>query len=152
MTDQNALRSAAELLESAAIGDEGDARERTLVRLIQHAGGVPYADAGLIALHALRNSCPRSLGIDGDTLIGWEERVAEAVALLGITLPTGRPWTPNQRDGTRSTIHVKRCCNGCGELIGDIAEEEIACAVADQPLPDVRALCGCTPTERVTDQ
>lgn len=55
-----------------------------------------------------------------------------------------RPWTAERRnpDGT-TTITVKRACNSCGRSLGDITDEEIACAVTGEPLPDVAAECGC---------
>ena len=55
-----------------------------------------------------------------------------------------RHFTPDKTndDGSR-TIHVKRCCNGCGKNIGDVTEAELDAAVAGFPLPDVREECGC---------
>lgn len=55
-----------------------------------------------------------------------------------------RPWTPDESlpDGV-TRIHVKRCCNGCGRILGDVTEAEIDAAVTGAPLPDVTAECGC---------
>ena len=47
---------------------------------------------------------------------------------------TGREW---------KRMTVQRCCNGCGRSLGDVTEQEIECAVAGRPLPDVRQECGC---------
>jgi Domain of unknown function (DUF4326) len=47
-----------------------------------------------------------------------------------VTLPEG---------GER--IHVKRCCNGCGDPIGDVTDDEINRAIDGRPLPDVRKEC-----------
>lgn len=53
-----------------------------------------------------------------------------------------RRFTPDRTnpDGS-TTIHVKRCCNGCGESIGDVTMIEINCAIDGLPLPDVRPEC-----------
>lgn len=49
-------------------------------------------------------------------------------------------------DGSR-TIVTKRACNGCGTLLGDITNVEMAAAIAGAPLPDVRRECpACGPT------
>ena len=58
-----------------------------------------------------------------------------------------RPWTRDQHDGAgRTTIRVKRACNGCGELLGDVTELEVGRAVAGLPLTDVRGECPrCSP-------
>jgi len=53
-----------------------------------------------------------------------------------------RPWTPDEKlpeGGTRVT--VKRACNGCGELLGDVTDAEMDRAVAGLPSEDVRAEC-----------
>ncbi|HET9893743.1 MAG TPA: DUF4326 domain-containing protein [Streptosporangiaceae bacterium] len=53
-----------------------------------------------------------------------------------------RAWTPDLADGhSRRTVRVKRACNGCGELIGDITGYEITAAMNGGALPDVRAEC-----------
>ena len=58
-----------------------------------------------------------------------------------------RPVTPDvtlPEGGKR--IHVMRCCNGCGERLGDVTDEEIECAMSGYPLPDVRRECPrCAP-------
>lgn len=48
-----------------------------------------------------------------------------------------RASTPDYSLDGRKRCHVKRRCNGCGEPIGDVTEEEI---FADR-LPDVRSEC-----------
>lgn len=54
-----------------------------------------------------------------------------------------RPWTPDTLlDTGGRQIHVKRCCNGCGELLGDVTDEEMNAAVRGHPLFDVRDECG----------
>lgn len=77
VVDANPLHTAAVLLEWAAIGDEGDQRERTIARLMLHATGDPYAMAPEIAQHAL----------DGTT--GPQHyAVAQAIITLKIELPS----------------------------------------------------------------
>ncbi|MEU8968100.1 hypothetical protein AB0D11_02295 [Streptomyces monashensis] len=59
-----------------------------------------------------------------------------------------RPNTPDRinEDGSK-TITTKRACNGCGQLLGDITDQEMALAVAGGPMPDVRRECPtCAPT------
>jgi hypothetical protein len=59
-----------------------------------------------------------------------------------------RPNTPDRvnPDGSK-TIRTKRACNGCGQLIGDITDEEFTAAMFGRPLPDVRRECpSCAPT------
>lgn len=56
-------------------------------------------------------------------------------------VPAGRTWTPEMRTDNGSRLTVKRCCNGCGERIGDVLNEEIEAAIALGPLPDVRSEC-----------
>lgn len=58
-----------------------------------------------------------------------------------------RPWTPDETgpDGWQSAI-LKRACNGCDALIGDVTETELDAIVDGLPLPDVRDECPvCTP-------
>lgn len=59
-----------------------------------------------------------------------------------------RPWTPdvvNPETGAR-TIKVKRACNGCGTVIGDVSPFEMEVVMAGFELPDVRGECPtCTP-------
>lgn len=58
---------------------------------------------------------------------------------------TTRPWTPDEHlPGGGKRIHVKRCCNSCGRVLGDVTEAEIEAGVAGRPLPDVTAECGCS--------
>jgi hypothetical protein len=53
-----------------------------------------------------------------------------------------RRWTPDalNPDGS-TTVRTKRACNGCGDLLGDITEEEYNAAVEGRDLPDVRGEC-----------
>jgi hypothetical protein len=57
-----------------------------------------------------------------------------------VTAPT-RPYTPNEHRNGRCVLHVKRACNGCGELIGDVTDQEIEAAIDGLPLTDVRHEC-----------
>jgi hypothetical protein len=57
-----------------------------------------------------------------------------------------RPWTPDERipteDGRWSTrFTVKRACNGCSALLGDVTDEEMEHAIAGLAPPDVRGEC-----------
>lgn len=60
-----------------------------------------------------------------------------------------RPWTDPEpspdSNGVRTV--VKRACNQCGHLLGDITTEEALAAIDGFPLPDVSAECGCTITD-----
>lgn len=57
-------------------------------------------------------------------------------------VPQGRTWTPTIRTSPTSRRGTtKRCCNGCGERIGDVTTEEIEAAMAGLPLPDVTSEC-----------
>lgn len=53
-----------------------------------------------------------------------------------------RPWTPERRNenGGR-TFTVKRACNGCGALLGDVTDAELLHAAGGWPVPDVRGEC-----------
>lgn len=55
------------------------------------------------------------------------------------TTATDRPWTPhtNNPDGS-TTLHMKRCCNGCGDELGDVIDRDID---AHGNLTDVRGEC-----------
>jgi ribosomal protein S27AE len=61
---------------------------------------------------------------------------------------SARNNTPDRvNDDGSHTITTKRACNGCGELLGDITNTEMAAAIAGSPLPDVRRECPqCGPT------
>lgn len=71
-----------------------------------------------------------------------------------------RTNTPDRinADGSK-TITMKRCCNGCGEYVGDITDEEFNASLFGRPLPDVRREClnckdtapepACVPTQIV---
>jgi histidine triad (HIT) family protein len=57
-----------------------------------------------------------------------------------------RAHTPDERtadeDGrTWTRVTVQRCCNGCGQKLGDATDAEIQAGVEGQPLPDVRGEC-----------
>lgn len=62
-----------------------------------------------------------------------------------------RSHTPSKStthpDGRTSTTHtVQRVCNGCGNTIGDVTDDEMDRAVAGLPLLDVRRECPwCAP-------
>jgi hypothetical protein len=58
-----------------------------------------------------------------------------------------RADTPDRvnADGSK-TISMKRCCNGCGNELGDVTELEVRAAMAGRPLPDARGECvNCSP-------
>lgn len=60
---------------------------------------------------------------------------------------SARPSTPDRKnpDGS-TTVTVQRCCNGCGNPIGDVTDAEIDGSIAGLRLPDVRDECPtCTP-------
>jgi hypothetical protein len=87
------------------------------------------------------------------TRIEW--RWADEPAVCG--QPEGKPElhdilprlrTPDRRnDDGSTTITVQRCCNGCGDPIGDVTFIEINLAIDGLPLPDVRPECPrCRPT------
>lgn len=65
-----------------------------------------------------------------------------------------RPNTPDliisemNPDGTvrkSRRITTKRCCDGCGEPIGDVTQRELEYAIAGFPLPSVVTEHGCQP-------
>ncbi|MHA7145462.1 hypothetical protein ACX80U_12165 [Arthrobacter sp. TmT3-37] len=57
-----------------------------------------------------------------------------------------RRSTPDAVSGTKRTITVQRCCNGCANPIGDADDADLNAAMAGLPLPDVRDECAtCTP-------
>lgn len=61
---------------------------------------------------------------------------------------TPRTHTPDRTnpDGS-TTIKMKRACNGCGQHLGDVTEQEMARGINGLPLPDVRRECPtCGPT------
>jgi len=64
-----------------------------------------------------------------------------------------RMSTPDVREpGGGTRIAVQRCCNGCGERIGDVTAAEIECAISGDPLPDVRSECPrCAPELETAD-
>lgn len=55
-----------------------------------------------------------------------------------------RPSTDDARrpDGGR-TLKLKRACNGCGRVLGDVTDDEVNRAMDGRSLPDVRSECGC---------
>lgn len=65
-----------------------------------------------------------------------------------------RKFTPSRKLPSGATrITVKRCCNGCGDEIGDATEFELESAMCGLPLPDVRQECGCwSPAEEHTPE
>lgn len=56
-------------------------------------------------------------------------------------VPSGRTWTPTIETAKGRRVRTKRACNGCGVLLGDVTDDEIASAIAGLPLPDVRSEC-----------
>lgn len=59
-----------------------------------------------------------------------------------------RTDTPPQRTEGGTRITVKRACNGCGELIGDVTDAEMDRALAGLLALDVTGECPtCTPKE-----
>lgn len=64
-----------------------------------------------------------------------------------------RTNTPDRRNPDGSTTRtVKRACNGCHRLIGDVTEKEIEAGINGEPLPDVTVECGCAIVNAWTDQ
>lgn len=69
-----------------------------------------------------------------------------------MTTSMPRTFTPDvvtvDADGRKhTTVKMKRACNGCGERLGDITEQEMARSINGLPLPDVRHECPtCRPT------
>lgn len=65
--------------------------------------------------------------------------------------PTPRTFIPdrvhvNDEGRTVTTIKVKRCCNGCGQYLGDVTDTEMNRAIAGAPQDDVRGECAhCRP-------
>lgn len=54
--------------------------------------------------------------------------------------------TVDEHGRKTTTFKVKRACNGCGQLLGDVTNEEMQRAVHGLPALDVRAECGhCRP-------
>lgn len=84
-------------------------------------------------------------------LDGWHPHVIDPTPPRGhvtvyvtdlTNVPPGRTWTPTIRTSPTSRRGTtKRCCNGCGERIGDVTTEEIEAAMAGLPLPDVTSEC-----------
>lgn len=67
---------------------------------------------------------------------------ADQAAKAAIEERSPRPWTPDVTNPDGSTTkRMKRACNGCGELLGDVTEEEMNAACEGRPLPDVRDEC-----------
>lgn len=68
-----------------------------------------------------------------------------------------RKFTPPEKLSSGATrLTVKRCCNRCGDEVGDATQAELEAAMNGSPLPDVRQECGCwspleehTPGQRV---
>jgi hypothetical protein len=61
-------------------------------------------------------------------------------------LPRRRTPDVLNPDGSR-TLTVQRCCNGCGDPLGDVTLIEINLAIGGRPLPDVRPECPrCRPS------
>lgn len=65
---------------------------------------------------------------------------------------TARTHTPDratvdEHGRKTTTIKMKRACNGCGQHLGDVTDQEMARGINGLPLPDVRRECpDCGPT------
>lgn len=59
-----------------------------------------------------------------------------------------RTHTPDRVNTNGSkTIKMQRACNGCGQILGDVTDEEMQAGINGRPLPDVRQECPtCGPT------
>jgi hypothetical protein len=71
-----------------------------------------------------------------------------------LALAAGRRMTTPELTlpGGGKRIHVQRCCNGCGQPIGDVTDAEINGAIDGSALPDVRKECPrCAPTLEIAD-
>lgn len=55
---------------------------------------------------------------------------------------TAKPG-PNGTIRRTRKVRVKRCCDGCGEVIGDVTDDELEAAVTGRNLPSVIAEHGC---------
>jgi hypothetical protein len=67
--------------------------------------------------------------------------ICHAAVLLHLA-NSWRTWTPPERlPGGAQQFTVKRCCNGCGDQLGDVSEYEMQAGLAGDPLPDVRWEC-----------
>lgn len=119
--------------EIRIVGGRADA----VALFIDHARHAPAWDPAIVRkiLGGRDLACWCPLPAEG------EPDICHAAALLD--LAAGRrmttPRVPHPAGGY--TMHVYRCCNGCGEPIGDVTDEEVICAVDGRPLPDVRGEC-----------
>lgn len=69
-------------------------------------------------------------------------RGAVAVTIVDLAgVAAGRTWTPDVRTATGVQFTVKRACNGCSRLLGDITHDEVAAAIHGMPAPDVTGEC-----------
>jgi hypothetical protein len=78
----------------------------------------------------------------------YVDAMTVALAAAEATPPgasTKRPWTADRHgdDGMVTTVHVKRACDGCGELIGDVTDAELDAALDGRRLPSVIDEHGC---------
>jgi hypothetical protein len=67
-----------------------------------------------------------------------------------MTAPNQRPWTLDEKTTTGTRGTVKRACNGCGELLGDVTEAEMERAIAGMIAEDVRDECPRCRPERAS--
>lgn len=144
--------------EGAALGYAGGERYFYVVRKVRDA-----ADA--VALFIRWAQCQRDdetgltyaesarKELAGKTVACWcpepgagEPDLCHGVPLMAMAAGR-RMSTPDVTDGNgRTVVKVKRCCNGCGEQIGDVTYDEIRAAMDGQPQSDVRSECPrCTP-------
>ena len=82
---------------------------------------------------------------------GHSVRRPSALAYEPLALrSSGRPWTEDQvrPDGSR-TVHVKRVCNGCRSVLGDVLDRDFA-VVRAHDCPEV-GTCWCERVDALTD-
>jgi hypothetical protein len=79
---------------------------------------------------------------EGDLLPHWQAAVQTAATLnLGATAPPARdPQRPRTRYRINPAsggviVKVGRACDGCGVMLGDVTDEEVAAALANAPMP-----------------
>lgn len=106
----------------------------------------------------LVGECPVRRIITDALLLGEDAPSVVRVPVISVTVPDSARQLAPVSDARRRTpdvpkpgggviIAVRRCCNGCGQPIGDVTEDEIDAAVGGLPLPDVRHECPrCAPT------
>ena len=89
---------------------------------------------------------PEEHPIDGSVAVLPVIHEGDDEAEVEFHLWSHRPWTPDEKlvgeDGRAFTrFKVKTACSGCGALIGDVTDDEIAGAIEGRPLGDTTAEC-----------